>query len=345
MPATLYLRKFIAVSAMIIGYGKYSLKKLGRENNAILMYHRILPINKLSKFTEPGMYVTPKLFEQHLKYLKKRFKIVSLSELNNCTGKKAQSYDKPMIALTFDDGWCDFFEYAFPLLKRYNVPATNFLPTKFVGTREWFWTDKLLYMISEIKEKSDYKELLINCVSRINHSNKRTTFDEAEKYLKISELKNKPVDEINLILHDFAKLSLTDIEKTERAFLNKDEIFEMGKSKLIEFGSHTANHKILTTCSDEDVMKELVESKEWLLKMGIVNKEFIPFCYPNGNFTKRISETVKKVGYHMAVTTKNGWNDKKISNKYELKRIGIHEDMTSTDALFAAQLSGLWKKW
>lgn len=90
----------------------------------------------------------------------------------------------------------------------------------------------------------------------------------------------------------------------------------------------------------EEVEKELVDSRNELLEKGVVDKSFIPFCYPNGNHTKEIADMVSSSGYHLAVTTKNGWNHS-VDDRFTLKRVGVHEDMTSTGALFACRIAGL----
>ena len=106
------------------------------------------------------------------------------------------------------------------------------------------------------------------------------------------------------------------------------------------FGSHTASHRILTTLTDEEIRDELKRSKEKLLTEKISDPSCIPFCYPNGNYNEKTAELVKEMGYHLAVTTENGWNDAK-ADLFRLRRIGIHEDITSTKALFGCRITGI----
>ena len=74
------------------------------------------------------------------------------------------------------------------------------------------------------------------------------------------------------------------------------------------------------------IQDELARSREALLDQKIVNPSFITFCYPNGNYTERIAGMVKDAGYHAAVTTNHGWSHRD-ADPFQLRRIGIHQDM------------------
>jgi peptidoglycan/xylan/chitin deacetylase (PgdA/CDA1 family) len=128
---------------------------------------------------------------------------------------------------------------------------------------------------------------------------------------------------------------------SERAFLNWEEVKEMHGSGLVSFGSHTADHQILTTLDENKIRKELSASKKKLIDERVVDPNTICFCYPNGNFNEKIAMLVKEGGYSFAVTTKTGWNSF-TENNFTLKRIGVHQDMASTKAMFLARIAGIF---
>lgn len=118
-----------------------------------------------------------------------------------------------------------------------------------------------------------------------------------------------------------------------------EDIVEMSKNN-ISFGSHSCRHEILANISPEAARKEIEESLRVLREKRL---NFVPvFCYPNGNHNPNIAGQVKAAGYEAAVTTHYGFEDASPRDIYGLKRIGIHNDISSTIPLFASRLSGLF---
>lgn len=118
------------------------------NNFVLLMYHRIIPGNEASKGIQDGIYVKPETFNVHIRFIQRHFTITHIAELLcDLKGNTLKSHAKPLCVLTFDDGWRDFYTHAFPLLKQLGIPATVFLPTDYIGTNRWFWTDRLTYLL------------------------------------------------------------------------------------------------------------------------------------------------------------------------------------------------------
>jgi peptidoglycan/xylan/chitin deacetylase (PgdA/CDA1 family) len=96
------------------------------------MYHRTIDPSVRTPPADPGMFVTGRSFERHLELLVQHYTLVTMDQFGNWLAGCVQ-FDRPPCALTFDDGWLDNYEVAFPLLTRFNVPATIFLITGAIG--------------------------------------------------------------------------------------------------------------------------------------------------------------------------------------------------------------------
>jgi peptidoglycan/xylan/chitin deacetylase (PgdA/CDA1 family) len=305
------------------------------------MYHRVLPRENTDPYLQPGMYVLPETLDMHLKFLNKHFFVWPLYRLKELSEKEKTTKNK-ICFITFDDGWLDFYDNAFPILRAYEAYATVFLPTGYIGTRKWFWTDKFIKLLGALDDKKihvenegDQKSKLENIVNTV----KGSFAERAEKAINILKQQMKEEEIYKEICDIFEKYNINQ-NHDNRAFLNWEEVYELQKSGLIEFGSHTVNHKILTTLNNEEIRYEVKESKEVLIQNRLNSKNLIPFCYPGGIYDRYILEMVKSSGYDLAVTTQKGWNTNQ-TNPYSLRRVGIHQDMTSTKAMFACRIAGL----
>jgi len=94
----------------------------------ILMYHNI-------GYQKSGFFVTPENFTKQMEFIKKNgYQVISLDELVvSIRGKKRLKRNK--VVITFDDGYKDNFQYAYPVLKKLGFPATIFLITDFIGKK------------------------------------------------------------------------------------------------------------------------------------------------------------------------------------------------------------------
>lgn len=81
--------------------------------------------------------ISPKSFERQMEYIAKGKKCITLEDYVNKL-KNGRSSDDNSVIITFDDGYKDNFLNAFPIMQKYKVTATFFLPTSHVGfTNKW----------------------------------------------------------------------------------------------------------------------------------------------------------------------------------------------------------------
>ena len=321
-------------------------REIGRRANrssVILTYHRILPREE-AQWIQAGMYVEPGTFERHLNFLRDHFTLVSLEEFL-CQREAGQrgSDGRPLCALTFDDGWRDFREHAFPLLKAYGAPATVFLPTDFIGTGRWFWTDRLSFCFTR-RAGGDRPVVKAGIsgspiVNRLNDLGGpvASRIESAVEILK--GYRDEAIEEILAELK--GRWKLDDPFPPGRVFLNWEEVGEMSRSGVVSYGSHTAGHRILTTLDREEVIEEMRCSREKLIREGIVDPSFLPLSYPNGNHDPEIAGLAKSAGFRLAVTTRSGWNGFH-EDPFLLRRNSVHQDISRTEAMLGCRIVNLF---
>ena len=326
--------------------------RANRGKVMILMYHRVLSDREVKcRYIQPGMYVLKNTFDKQVEFLKAHYEIISLGELLSRWKEKVYDSGSRYCVITFDDGWRDNYTYAYPVLKKYNVPATIFLVTDLVGTAQWCWPERLCYLLEQYHsltlnkvQKTEIVHLLEQYLGgykmpdgpggRGEWASENQSIEEVINRCK--ELASEAVEELIERIGLTLNLSLPG----QRLLLNWDEIAEMSRSG-VSFGSHSRSHRILTRLPLGEVEAELEESRKVIEDRHI---NYVPaFCYPNGNYNKEIQRLVRGCGYHAAVSTRCGAEGRAPEDLFAIRRVGIHDDVSSTVPMFALQLSYLHK--
>jgi peptidoglycan/xylan/chitin deacetylase (PgdA/CDA1 family) len=105
------------------------------------------------------------------------------------------------------------------------------------------------------------------------------------------------------------------------------------KGEGVTFGSHSKTHPFLSRLSEKDVMEEVINSKSALEDKLQLPVEF--FCYPYGDYDRRVIDLVKNAGYKAAFTTKRGLIHR-YDDPFEIRRSFIRN--TTNPILFVLRL-------
>ncbi|MEK6762912.1 MAG: polysaccharide deacetylase family protein, partial [Nitrospirota bacterium] len=315
-----------------------------RGRVVILTYHRVVSDHMvMDEHIQPGMYVRGQSFEAHVAYLRKRFTIIALDELLDLWQTSRLKRDQSYCVITFDDGWQDNYQFAFPVLAKYHVPATIFLATDFIGTARWFWPDQMMFLLEKCRQHTTgaadqqsfstaLEETVGVTLSAADGMFRRVeTGAPVDPDAIIEFCKKVEVSSIHQIIDRLSRALHVELP-THRVLLNWDEVREMA-GKGVTFGSHSGSHRILTQISLSAVKKELVDSRKTMLEQGI--KPVPVFCYPNGNFDRDIQELVRESGYLAAVGCEVGLEPDRPKDLFALKRISVHEDRSASVPLLA----------
>lgn len=315
-----------------------------RDRAVILLYHRVTDCEDLIDYAPNGIAVRPETFEAHIKYLVQRYNLISLSELTERLNSP-EPLPKNTCVVTFDDGWRDNYDTAFPILQRYGVPATIFLATNFVEGGTWFWEERAKYLLAHIYSSyvrggkdvrgalaSTCEEAGVGELTRLARISVPGYLTEIVNTVRCERGDNGPgfVDELEKIL---ATHGLTE----PRRFLNWEEVRKMSLEG-IEFGMHTKSHTSLTGCSEAQIEEELQGSRD-AVYARLKNTSGV-FAYPYGKTNAAVRRSVLANGYRCACTTELGRVDKH-TDQYGLPRIDIRQAVSPTPAFLECRMLGL----
>jgi peptidoglycan/xylan/chitin deacetylase (PgdA/CDA1 family) len=288
----------------------------------ILTYHRVRD-EIMSEFEDGALWVTLKSFEMHLKEIREAFEMVPLSTMLSYPETK-----RGMCAITFDDGWKETYEVAFPMLKKLNCPATVFIPTALIGKNNPYWFDSLANLADAAAAINRDKLFLQHFRGLVPEwRGVELTGENLDKLIGL--MKGLPgeilADEID---RGFEAVGVQ--RSNGRSIVNWGDIEEMRRSN-IHFHSHGMRHYILPTLKADLKREEIFGSLEMLRKIGLAEQPV--FSYPNGDWDDESIRLLVDAGYEGAVTTRLGLNSKK-TNLFLMNRVDLHEAISNTPSLF-----------
>ena len=288
-----------------------------------LMYHSV--DNEKGK---GGIFVNE--FEEHIKWIKdkKTFKMEELKNLNYTLPKNS-------ILITFDDGYKNNYTLAFPILKKYNMKATIFLNTKFIGKDEFYlnWDEiKEMYEsgLVDFQLHTHSHQLTIKDISVLDfYDEESSPYFKRESYNlffegNYDEKKDKeklyglPVFKLRSKISiagykpkkDFLK-KYQNIKQLQKFNKNekKDFLNKLFKEKQNEFFDKISEEQFRKT-----VEFEILENKKIIEK----NLGKTPDClaYPWGHRYNGNREDIRKLGVDIFITTRKGVNSLKLNKNW-----------------------------
>lgn len=332
-------KKLISISAPAItalGLHHFFDKRYSGRGH-ILMFHRVLPgQNRPRVHNHESLEITPEQLEQTIQFFQKRnYTFLSIENLPQYLKSNTK---RKFVIFTFDDGYADNLEFAYPIFKEYKIPFTIYLTTNFINARAvlwWYHLEEMLLERQHIHFHWDGREYQMACHSQ--HT-KETAFGELRKL--ITGHLNPEI--CNAFLENLFDKNIDKLRTfTRKEMLTWDEISELAKDPIVTFGAHTANHLPLRNLSSAELHSEIIRSREEIESR--IGKRVLDFAYPFGKTAEAAEREYKYIrsqNFRTAVTTNIGNVFSAHSNfLHQLPRVNINS-MTNHDVL-ALQVSGM----
>jgi peptidoglycan/xylan/chitin deacetylase (PgdA/CDA1 family) len=282
---------------------------------AVLNYHRVLPKPEAeSRFVEPAMFVTPEVFAGHLDWLLASFSVISLEAA--VAGLRGEApLPKRACTITFDDGWLDNYERAFPLLRERELPATIFLVSDRVGSEGSFWPDEVCMRLGTL-EAPEARRLVGTLLERDRIGDPTAQLLDA--------LKELTPEARDAILARLAACTSSPLQRRE--LVDWTEVEEMSRAG-ISFESHSASHAILPRVPVEEARAELLEARGALEARGLGRAKAL--AYPSGAHSAEVRALAESAGYRAGLTMEYGVAEVS-GDPFRLPRIPLHQEISST---------------
>jgi hypothetical protein len=241
--------------------------------------------------------------------------------------------------VTFDDGHLDNYTNAFPILQRLGIPATIFLSTDYIGTRDAFWFDRVMTLLhfapaGRLRVRSASLDALLTDVA-----SRRRAGGEL-----VRTLKRTPDPQRRVLLNELEYLLAASVPASlaQRQFaMDWTQVREMAAAG-VEFGSHATSHQVLTMLSDEALAQELQESRRLIQAQTGQAVEVI--AYPVGSaeaYDERVVTRAKACGYTLGISYRPGINSMRNPDRFAMTRLRVERYLSPSKFQSLLCLPGL----
>ena len=226
--------------------------------------------------------------------------------------------DKKLAYITFDDGYLDNYQLAFPILTAMKIPATFFVATGLIESQTIPWWDEIAWHIKQC----DLNELKLPSWNKVITLSAKNKSENIRQVLSQFKSASTQIEAQLVELRSITGLSLSHYTSE---FMTWAQLLEM-ESAGMTIGAHSHSHRIFSSLNATDLSHELSHAKK-LLEEQLAN-EVLSISYPVGNastYNKDMFDEIEHQGYLLAFTFRYFINQQLSANKFQLGRFSISE--------------------
>lgn len=285
----------------------------------VLAYHRIG--NPEEDLFDPGVFsATADEFNDQIACLKRQVSFVTLEEaVAFVEGSVREKTNRCRVLVTFDDGYLDNYQVAYPILRDHGVQGVFFLPTSMVGSTHVPWWDHIAYLMKTARRR----QFSLRYPGGLDVD---IDMDGIAPSLRavLSVFKKPENTDHARFLRELAEEAHGDeLPGTLRRFLDWDEAREMIAGGMA-IGSHTHSHQLLSQLDPGQQADELTRSRSILQKELGIAVDVI--AYPVGaktSFTDETQKIARELGYRAAFSHHGGKNLRGHISPFDVKRNNV----------------------
>ena len=303
-----------------------------------LNYHRIGNPEQTS--LDPGVFsATAEQFEAQLRYLKADCDVIRVADVADVL--RSGSIRRGVM-ITFDDGYIDNYEVAFPALKQVGLPAVIFLATGFLDDRNVAWWDEIVWMVRQAIRPA----LSLPPVWQLETMDLSAKQNPVTVRRLLRLAKTLTPHELSQFLDDLGSVvgsGRAPRNASTAPWMTWDMVREMHRGG-IEFGGHTVTHPVLSLCSMEQQRDEIQRSKTRIEEE--IGAPISAFSYPIGQpwaFSSQTMGAVQEAGYQWGFSFYPGYSSES-SHAFDLRRVAMEPRVQLSELLAVTKMPRLFAR-
>lgn len=305
-----------------------------QQRCTVLLYHGVDIRTEGAQEIGGEWYVDLAEFRRQMEFLQRHFRLLSLGEAVSHI-ENGTPFPRGSAVVSFDDGYRNNLVQAYPVLNEFGIPFSVFVATGYLGNHKSPWWEQLKGALARSAQpltlRVDSSERLYD----LTHENeRRRAFTDAQRLImKSPDREEDVIEELRKQLSFWPEGEDTDL------FLSSEELQTLSRSPLVQIGSHSLSHASLANLEQDEMRREVVDSKGVLEEY--IGKSVEYFAYPYGgpqHYSPEVVRAVREAGYRCALTTLSGrvgYTD----DPFQIKRISI--DGRDDWPLFEGKLAGV----
>ena len=289
----------------------------------ILAYHRVLDIHEPSyPFDNELISASVHDFDRQMEHVASHWRVMTFSDAGEYE-KNGEGLPERSLIITFDDGYADNYENAFPILEKYGLKAVFFLSTDYIGTNRPFWFERLVYLVKKGLIDTGSLRLARYADSAGRDLEREGPFSPADLHSMALRMPNRHrLELLREIEERTPQIPEEDIALVRP--LTWDQVREMAEHGM-EIGSHTQSHLILGNSSPEEAARELALSRKIIEDR--ISRKVSAVSYPIASLDFAVNPIVLKLvefaGYRWGVAYTSGSVRDLLRERYMPRRLKI----------------------
>lgn len=327
------------LSTIPVGISRFARKAQRGEFLTVLCYHRVLDIDEGFPYDSDLVSASTDQFRSQLRHISRHYGVINFKQLKERLDETGKLPGNSLV-ITFDDGYRDNYEVAWPILREFGMTATFFVATGFMGGNRLFWWDRLAWIVKKAVEGRleipGEDGLTIDLADFPDRQEAVRKVVKGAKFLPEREKEE-------LITRLSSQLGVDPDAQAHSNMMDWDQLREMDASGM-EIGAHSVGHPIFSNIDEDRLRSEVAGPMEKI--RSELGTDVVTFGSPGRGilsreektrFEKTLRRIVIESGYSFSTMYRWGLVHSDEFDPYAIERLGI--ETHDTERSFRAKLA------